>query len=373
MGQERALMVSGDMGGGRIHLPVYKELVELGIIPQVVTDASPGSKAGNVWEKAGIAHTPMLPSAEVEDVVRAADLIFVGSCASCYATVKFALDCGNRFNKLTVIGSDMWFNHARTPWIRATPDLWFAIDEVHQEDILRLRPGWLSDRVPILGQPVFDSLVQLITDKEKIRKDVRDRFGIADNEEVLLFWAPGDHRERCAESFVSLIEAIRVWKKVVASPVVIPRLHPKMAGVLGKDFDNEWREKIASACRENKCRVVNADGFEAQKLNLAADLVLSVWGTDSITSAICKVPTVNVFLEKFQNFVESNLRQTKPYLPTLKCGAAIGAFSVSEIETAMKYALSDSGQKEMARNAQKMRPSGDSARTIALYLEELLS
>lgn len=180
-------MVSGDMGGGQIQLPVYKKLMERGISVRVIVDADPRAKAGNnVWKKAGIPFEKMLRDENFENAIKAADLIFTGSCATAWVTEYWAIERGNTFNKTTVIGSDMWFNHARDHWRKATPDFWLAIDEIHQKDILKLRPDWRPDRVPILGQPALDNLPALIADKENIRCELRAKLGIARGEEVLL-------------------------------------------------------------------------------------------------------------------------------------------------------------------------------------------
>lgn len=304
----QVLMVSGDMGGAKIQIPVYKELIKLGISAQVIVDADQKAKGGTVWEKAGILFEKMLPSAEFDKAIRATDVIFVGSCATAWSAEYWAIERGNIFNKSTVIGSDMWFNHARKPWRDATSDFWLAIDEIHQKDILKLRQGWLLPyRVPILGQPVFDNLPALIADKENIRRELRAKLGIADDEQVLLYWSPGEHRGRATEGFVGLIEGIQALSRISSHNVIIPRIHPKLKNVIGEEYDRLWREIIATTCKETQCRLVYADGVNPQKLNLAADRVLSQWGTDSITSAICGIPTVNVFLSEFQNFLLNDL------------------------------------------------------------------
>lgn len=374
----QVLMVSGDIGGAKIQLPVYKKLIEQGISARVVVDADPEAKAGTVWKKAGVPFEGTFPSAKFEDGIRAADVIFAGSCATAFSAEYFAIARGKDFNRLTVIGSDVWFNHARKYWRSANPDFWLAIDEVHQKDILKLRPNWLPDRVPILGQPAFDNLPTLIANKKQIREDIRAKLGILDYEEVLLYWSPSEHRDRCTEGFVTLIEGIRGIHSHSAYPAIIPRIHPKLKQAVGEEYDHLWREIIVKICKEYGCRLVWADNVNPQELNLAADVVLSQWSSKSFTSAICGVPTVNVLLPEFRDFLENELGQKKPYLPTLKCGAALGVFSLysnatRNVEDGIDAALDvEYFQETIAPNAQKMMPSGNSAEQIAEFLASLL-
>jgi hypothetical protein len=362
-------MVFGDIGGAKIMLSARKELMARGISVRVIVDADPVAKGGTVWEKAGIPFEKMLPGmAEFEDAIREADLIFAGSCATAFAAEYWAIERGKAFNKFTVIGSDMWFNHAQKQWRNATPDFWLAIDEIHQKDILKLRPDWLPDRVPILGQPAFDNLPALIANKENIRRELRAKLGIANCEHALLYWSPGENRGRCTEGFIGLIEGIQSVSRLSSRSVIIPRIHPKMKQVIGEEYDRTWREIIATTCKETGCRLVWANDADPQKLNLASDVVLSQWSTDSITSAICGVPTVNIFLSEFQDFLLNDLHQERPFLPTVKCGAAVGVFSLFNIGTA----LCSLDTVTLAQNAKKMMPSGHSAEQIAAFLKSLL-
>lgn len=251
MGNGQILMVSGDMGGAKIQLPVYEELTKLGVSARVIVDADPKAKGGTVWEKAEITFEKMLAgSAEFEDAIKTADMIFAGSCATAWAAESWAIRIGKQQNKFTVIGSDMWFNHARPSWLNASPNFWLAIDEIHQKDILKLRPNWHPDRVPILGQPAFDNLPALIADKENIRRELRAKLGIADDERVLLYWSPGEHRGRATEGFIGLIEGIRALSGISSRNVIIPRIHPKLKSVIGEDYDRLWREIINMTCKE---------------------------------------------------------------------------------------------------------------------------
>ena len=76
MGKIQVLMISGDIGGAKAQLPVYKKLAKLGISVRVIIDADPKTKGGAVWEKENILFERMLPGmADFEDAIKEADLI----------------------------------------------------------------------------------------------------------------------------------------------------------------------------------------------------------------------------------------------------------------------------------------------------------
>ncbi|MEA3272580.1 MAG: hypothetical protein U9P90_02830 [Patescibacteria group bacterium] len=355
----RILFVSGDIGGAKVQLPVYKKLGDVDI--SVVTDASPTGKAGMVWEKACIPHTPMLPSAEFEDVVREADLVFVGSCATTYAAEKFAVDCANRNQIFSVVGSDMWPNH----WRDANPDFWLAIDEVHQKDILSRRPNWNKERVPVLGQPSFDYLVKLMENRDSVRREMRASLGLSENEKVLLFWSLGDHRERCNDAVVALLSTLgNRWARNL---VLIPRLHPKLKKVVSKEYFEFLHEMIASHATIHGVRVVRADSANPEQLGLAADLVMTPWGTEGIKSAIMGVPTVNTLLESHRFAMENEMEQPFPYLPTVGCGIAQLATEIADIPRSIDTAIKSSKNLN-----HPMMPRGDSAKRTAEFLINLV-
>lgn len=370
---KRVLMISGDIGGAKSQLPVFWELFDRGIELRVVVDVDPRAKAGSVWSKEGVAFWTLGPlSNELREMVDWAQIVVAGSCGTAYQVEASAINLGNQQKRITVISSDFWFNHSYPYWRNVEPSYWLAIDEQHRADMLALRSNWSPERVVVTGQPAFDGLFSLSLKRKKIRLERRTELQINQTETAVLFWSLGAERELYDPSLESLLVALEKLASQKKELVFIPRIHPKLVSIVGEDYYRYQEQRIIEICDKLGIRIAKADEMPVDELNLAADLVISNWSTQSITSAMLGVPTLNIFLPVHQEFCEKNFCVSKPYLPTLKCGAVVGAFSLGEIDQAIQIVLNPLKQKEMNKNAAKFMPiKGGAARRIADFLASL--
>lgn len=368
----RILVFSGDMGGANVEIPIYLEFKARGVSPTVVTDADLRSKAGSKWDKKGIPFTPMSPGQELEDLIMSADIVLAGNCATANDTEIAAVEYANKHGKLSVVIPDSWTSHSRPNWLEVNPSYWIAIDKSYQEDFLSHRMDWTKDRVPVLGHPGFDNLVGLMENSGQIRRELRDRLEIGNHEKVLLHWTPGENRDFCTAGFVGLLETIGIFRQLVGKrAVLIPRLHGKMKTSISEDYYNTWHEAIAETCKNWGVRLVRADDkdIDVDGLNLAADIVTTQWSTQGVTSAIMGVPTVNVLLNTHRKFLE-NMGKEEPYLPTLYNNVSEPCYEIYKLGMAIRWALDTRMAAARRKNAKKMMPKGDSAKSIAEFLME---
>lgn len=363
------LMVSGDMGGFNIQFPVYQKLRELGVDVEVVVDSDERALAGKKWADKGVKFHAPRRATDLLPFVENSGVVFVCSCATCFEKERLAVRYGNMNEKITVVGADMWPNHWRPGWRKVMPDFWTAIDEAHQRDILSRRPHLKKSQVPILGQPAFEPLVDLMENRDKVRDELRNKLEINDNERVLLFWSLGDSRERCNDAVASLLSAIaQYWNMFYfARPVLIPRLHGKLKKVVSEEYFEFLHETIASFAKIHGVRVVRADSEDTEKLNFVADLVMTQWSTEGIKSAIAGIPTLNVLLDSHRKYLKEELEQPHPYLPTIEHGLA----RLVTVADDLPRALNNELKKERNIN-HPMVPQKNSSLKIAEFLKNLL-
>jgi hypothetical protein len=364
----KILIVSGDTGCAQSQLPVYNELTREKIDVSIIADKDRSAKAGVVWNKASVECRAIgANSRELEENVKRCDLLFAGSAGTAYRLEASSVKLGNEMGKITVIGSDFWFNHTFPQWIKASPSYWIAIDSTHQNDILRLRPKLDKNRVFVAGQPAFDGLGPLRKRKLQIRKQIRNLYGIKNHETVIVFWSQGSvWRDLMSASFENAVIGLENIGRYISNLVFVPRIHPTISTA----YKKKQMQKFGDICRNNNIRMIGGMKLPADELNLSADLVISSFSTASITSALMGIPTVNIMTRPYQIMMKNDFHQKHPFLPTLRAGAAIGVFSKAYIVSGILKALEPSVRKKLYNNAQKFLLS-KAAKRIASFLKSL--
>lgn len=367
-------MVSGDVSCGNLHLSVHRELVNKDVVLSLAVDNDRKAKASLIFGKAGLEFERIGDGRELKRLVDNCDLVFVGSADTAFHAEVAAIKYGNELGKITVIGSDSWLNHRFKQWIDVTPSFLLAIDDHHQNDILRLRSQWGKDRVPALGQPAFDDLFEIAKHKVEIREKVRKKLNIQENCKAVLYWSFGNQIEMCNAGFESVAYGIKSFTSKNKNATLIVSIHPKLSSVLGKEYHDEKYQMMSSICMNHNVRLIWVNGSEnkirSSHLNLAADLVLNHLSTGGIESAILGVPTVNILLPVHQDHYKK-LGQEYPFQPILKHGAALGAFSREEIPSKMLGAVDPKIQKQLQEAGLTFASNGASKRIAEFLMRQL--
>jgi hypothetical protein len=341
----RFTFVSGDIGGARAQVPVIRKLASRGVLVDVVVDSA--GMADCVFKEAGIGFVAADATTEPRSLLGASDLLFVSSCASATDTVITYAQYG--FGRLpTVVGSDGLFNHGFRKWRDVPADLWFAITADHATAIRGLRPALSPERVRVVGQPAFDSLIDLVPRKDEVRREWRRKLQIADSTVVALWWSQGmaEVLEEDVSMVAATLRALRDYHSFF-----IPRIHPKVEKIR-EGYTKEIRQRLFDEAG-GFVPFLQADSVSGEELNLAADMIFTVTCTEDIKNSILGGPPVIHFVgPQVKRWFEADLNLTPPYLPDIASGQSLAVYDPAELPNAMMRALNPWLNRERLRNWQ---------------------
>jgi len=296
-------------------------------------------------------------------------LVFISTCASAnkveksYARAFYGI-------KPVVFGADGFFNHGYK-WRDDQADFWFAINKAHAEAIHHLRPQLDPDRVKVVGQPAFDSLLELIPRKDEIRRKQRQILRIGEDERIFLWFSQG-MPEVIEEDLEMIVGGVKSLGRGEFNPVFIPKVHPKLDKI-----KSGWVETIYGDL-QNLCdlcgvRFMKADESKSEELCLSADAILSITATDDIKNWLMGgPPVIHLMGPRVRQWFEKDLLLASPhYLPDVQSEEALVVTSNDEWEQVLRQAL-DPGIRGELR--QKWQPPQEKAtEKVACTLLELAS
>lgn len=340
--------VSGDIGGARTHVPVIKLLNSLGIQVAAVTDSA--GLAYTVFEQEKIPVTFADPAVMQADFIKGSDLLFVSSCGSASG---MGIRCaGLAYGKVpVVIGADSLFSHGFQKWLDVEADVWFAINRDHADAIAKLRPALPSKAVRVVGQPSWDSLVDLVPCKDAIRLQRRSEFGLSDSHILAVWWSQG-MPEVIEEDILMMKAMLEAFSEYGPRAAFVPRIHPKLNS-LKAGYQAAILSDIQSICAELEIRLIDGRSVSGEELNLAADVIFAVTCTEDIKNSILGGPPVIHFAgPQVREWFERDLNLAYPYLPDVASGQSLIVHEASSLPGAMSQALSLRFNEERLRHWQ---------------------
>lgn len=362
------LFVCGDIGGTNMIIPVAQKLKSLGHDVKFVADGEGLGYQTLMREKLGLEIQFESSDGLYHVPGGDTDLVFISTCASSNKVEK-SYARAFRGVRPVVFGSDGFFNHSYK-WRQDQADFWFAINEAHRKAILCLRPQLDSNQVKVVGQPAFDSLLNLIPRKSEIRERVRHQLWL-NGENVFLWWSQG-MPEVIEEDVEMVLKAIEKIGSVAFSPTFIPRVHPKL-DKLKDGYVSEIKARIADSCRVYKVRCVDTDKISNEELCLAADVILSITATDDIKNWLMGgPPVVHLMGPKVRQWFEKDLLLEPPhYLPDVQSGEALAVTSGDEMDQVLRQALDPDIGRRLRQNWQP--PQESATERVSQALLKLVS
>lgn len=344
------VFISGDVGGARMQLPAISVLRELGHNVDIVTDGK--GMASNVFREAEMNFTK-ISNIKTLDTARYVgyNLIFLSTCASA-SDVAIAFSDKFYGSIPIVMGSDGLFNHGFKKWQEARGDYWFAITRGHKKAILEFRPDLSPKRVKVVGQPAFDSAMDLIPRKEEVRLNQRNQLSIG-NEKVVLWWPTGIG-ELIEEDIEMVKSAIGQLGRMNAV-FVMNGCHPKLENVR-KGYIADIISRISDWCSNNGIRFINTQksGIPLEELCLASDIILSITCTEDVKNTMMGGPLVVHLLGPLtRKWMEEELFLKPPhYLPDVVSGESLLACSLNEVADIIELALKPETEKRLREDWQ---------------------
>ncbi len=314
--QKKFAFVVGDAGGAAMLVPVGQLLMKLGHGLEFLVDAD-----GIAQQVLGKYELPKsiytsggfdLALSRAED----ADVVVINTCATALNLGKAiyeGLDQG-RLRPKIVFSADGLFNHGYK-WLEDQPDYWLAINDAHARAIISLRLGLLPEKVLVVGQPAFDSSLELIPRKEKVREVTRLKLGIGVQDKAFLWYSQG-MPEVIEEDVDMVLVAIQELADVAVTPVFMAKIHPKL-DKLRAGYVAEIVSAIFAKCDAYGVRCLIAPAGSSDELNLASDVILSITATDDIRNWIMGgPPVIHMMGPKVCRWFENDLHlKGSGYLP----------------------------------------------------------
>ncbi|MEK7537250.1 MAG: hypothetical protein AAB584_02295 [Patescibacteria group bacterium] len=276
------------------------------------------------------------------------DLVFISTCASANKVEKAFARAFSGI-KPVVFGADGFFNHGYK-WREDNADFWFAINEAHAQAIRALRPLLNPDRVKVVGQPAFDSCLELIPKKDLVRREQRLALGIQEEEKAFLWFSQG-MPEVIEEDLEMMTEGIRSLGSKTPHSVFIPRVHPKLDKLKSGYVESIYTD-LRHLCQQNGVRLIRADNLRGEELCLASDVIISITATDDIKNWLMGGPLViHLMGPKVRQWFEESLLLKPPnYLPDVQAEEALAVRSKSDWSSVIAEALNPEKVRFLRRN-----------------------
>jgi len=357
---KKFVFVSGDIGGATYQLPVRQDLVARGHAVDMLAD--PEGNGADVLKKAGIFFRTDVNSELTKELLDSADLVFINTCASASKLEERVL-LDTVGNALVVMGSDGLFNHGFSKWRVVPYDnrlYWFAINEGHAQAIRRLRPKLDPRGIVIVGQPAFDSVLDYIPQKKEIRLKARETLCRLPEEDIVILWWSQGMLDVISEDVCMLFHGLSYLSELeslekAGNIRLVPRIHPKLNQTVSAGYVEELR-KMLEICVPDTIIVQDNDdmrNMRAEDLCLASDVILSVTCTEDIKNVMMGgPPVVHLCGPLAQRWFEKELGQTRPYLPDIRTGQSLVAWSADQVGPEIEKALDPAIQKQLLVNWQ---------------------
>ena len=277
------LLVSKDMGGANVGIPLAQEAIKAGYKIAVIAEGLAAGKyedAGfRLYFKGTTDFSEESFSLDAMGVVERLKPAVVVTTLSVPINLEQSFGfAANNFRIPLVFLEDFWGVHLRS---QAKPDLVLSIDQVGADLVYR-KYGSLT-RTKIVGNYTVNRIRELKIPEEtrEVVKRLRNMF-----DKVFVFAAGGAH----------VSEQIQLLKKCLrqtSDGVLIPRFHPKSVNLTapsGKTFGEEWRELL----KEFGDRVAYLESQATEPLVALADVTFSDFSTLLTTALVFKHQAVSI-------------------------------------------------------------------------------
>ncbi len=352
MAGKRFLFVSGDIGGAKSQVPVAKLLKSLR--HEIAIGADGAGKGIDVWmqEKFDFRVINDIDEFHIEDLIAWSDLIFVSTCASATRLVEeVAKKCFGQ-DVPVVMGADGFFNHGFKKWQAVNANYWFAITKGHAQAIRALRPNLPPECIIVVGQPAFDSAMDLISRKEEIRLNRRNQLGIG-AEKAALWWPTG--MGELIEEDIEMVKAAIEQLSKMNTIFMMNGCHPKLENVR-KGYIADIISRISDCCRDHGVKFINTQSMKIplEELGLASDVILSITCTEDVKITLMGgPPVVHLLGPTTREWMENELLLNPPYyLPDVISGESLLVQSLDGIADMVEYALQPETLKLLRKNWQ---------------------
>lgn len=162
-----------------------------------------------------------------------------------------------------------------------SPNVMLDIDRFAADISKRVRPDIES---VVVGKPSFAGMQESLVRETARRDEVRASLGVGLDDVLIVLWSGG---EDPAKVWMQLDVLVHLANRKLPTGriMVAPRLHPKLPA----QELTEMRELLSR--HPNMC--MNAQSVDSRALNIAADVVVTTWGsTEAIPASLFGVPVV---------------------------------------------------------------------------------
>lgn len=383
MAKADVLLVAGDGGGAEALINLAAPLILKNLNLRFGADASKRARAANVFLKAGITFDLLKTSDDMKKVsedlkkyVEEARVVVSTPCVTAYHTGAAVIRYGTEIGKTTIILGGLEFDHAYSPWRDLNPTFWIAHNEFHKRYILRWRPNLDSNKVIVMGNPIFANVPTLVANKEKNRQEVRNNLHIGEKEIFLLYWSPGEIRELCDENLGALVAGLKglqdYCQRLGRRVVLGLRLHPKLDTTIYLGYRERWSECIKEICQNLGIRFVGGvDEIEPNCLNFGADIIAGERSTQLYLAALCGLVPIFIIPPLMREFFVEELRQVFPFISPLEYNLALGVYKKEDVGGAFIHALNPGLQFTLRANLSYL-PSLEEVGNIADFITSQL-
>lgn len=352
----KVLGVVGDAGGAKNVAPVFLGLRGAGI--QVKVYADPAGKGGGELKKRGLEFTA---TAEFPHDLTGVQLVLTDTSAKTQAlhvnAARAVQDWRARGHQVNLVGAEDYTLTGAVRAMREMPwDVLVVADEFVQEQHRKLRPRLVTIG---LGTPALDDLPALIARRNEIRRQIRQDFGIQDDEVLIILWNSDSSQINVIESLVPVLYALAGVHRVV----LISEFHfaDPLRKAWGVFVQEVWRSKTAKV--ETPSRVLPLfDVHDPDVLTLGCDIAVGQYST-SLDIAAYAIPTIYLATPSVEVYLAQR-GASRPYFAATRAGAAKVVYNPSEIEGELRQCLSMRNQMEGDRERGYQPDGGATARVV---------
>jgi hypothetical protein len=333
--------VAGDIGGAKAQAVVAKELLRRGHAIDFVAD--PSGQAPQFFEKQGFRFQTELDITDSD-----ARVFFISTDSSASGLGRDIARKASEIGKEVVFAADAYINHCFSPWKEVSFGTWFAIDDWHREEIIRIRHGLLEENVRVVGQPLFDQLIDTIPKKAKKREDTRGLLGVKDSEQVVLWWSHGT-LDVIAEDILMALTGMKQLEKLNRKVTFIPRFHPKLADTAGSGYIPALKKLLRDTFDESSfIKLLWADSIPPEHLSLSSDVVLTTISFEGAKNVFMGGPPLVRLLGPQNQAWLRELYQKYPFFSDVRLGQSLAAEGLEYVGDKIQEALHPECRKQLA-------------------------
>lgn len=367
LSKKRILFVSGDGGSATVQVMLAAELHNRGY--EVVFTSEEGGAARAVFLKSPLKEY-VVPVEQIGDV-RTYTLVSIGLDVNVHALCARVAHEAQRHHVPTFFPADNYFNHAFPVWRNIRFGHFGAMDEGHQDAILRTRKGASID-VRVTGHPFFDMLPALLKDRPSLRESGRKIIGITGVERVVLWWSHSV-KELFIEDMQLVLEGIKQFSEASGEPLVfLPRLHPALDTNFAPGYGETVMEEIHRYFSGTLVRVFDTrkTSLNADELNALSNIVCAAsLSIEGFKAALLQIPVIRTFGPSGMHHFTEVLSQTYPFWGDAATGLSFAPQNAQGVCDALKTALDPLWQSQ---RSYPLIADGGVARQIADFMEEIM-